>query len=193
MELPEQVAVDDLLNELMSANAASLTTVHHSRDREDDHRSVQRRTRAVKAPRKKAMSTLSATVAKRRPRKKQRAPEMQPLVRQHEAQQQQQVVCNKTAESIRQRIAEASMKRLTLSEAQEMTSQLFDRLSEQAYAAVKFDGPMDVLYTLSVKRIVMERLRQELIVRKVTPVTVNTLSTLFASVYVTVVQQQQQQ
>lgn len=118
---------------------------------------------------------------------------MQALVRQHEAQQQQQqVACNKTAESVRQRIAEASMKRLTLSEAQEVASQLFDRLSEQAYAAVKFDGPMDVFYTLSVKRIAMERLRQELIARKLAPVTVNTLSTLFASVYVVAVQQQQQ-
>ena len=91
---------------------------------------------------------------------------------------------NQSPEQAARRLAEAGLKRLMLNEALEVAGQLYDELSVSRGGGVrKLESSLDVLRELAVRRIVLDKLALELGNRKLLPVTLNTLSTLFSQVY----------
>ena len=76
------------------------------------------------------------------------------------------------------------MRRLTLSEALEVAGQLFDELHERSARSMdNLNSNLDALRELTMRRLFLDKLTAELDSRKVIPVTLNTLSNLFAQVY----------
>ena len=79
------------------------------------------------------------------------------------------------------RLNEAGTRRLPLQEALEAADVLLEEL--RGSQACKIEKTIDVLRELTLKRIMLEKLSQELTSRNVLPVTLNTLSNLFSGVY----------
>jgi hypothetical protein len=82
--------------------------------------------------------------------------------------------------SVLKKLSEAGMRRLTLTQAMEVAGHLYDDLHEPALRSCKTDSNLSVLRELSMRRIMLDRLAHELTTRGVLPVTLNTLSNLFA-------------
>lgn len=75
------------------------------------------------------------------------------------------------------------MSRLQLNEALEMAGKLYDEFSLNRAGNGRENDCYAALKSLTLRKIVIESLSRELAMRKLLPVTLNTLSTLFASVY----------
>ncbi len=75
------------------------------------------------------------------------------------------------------------MRRLTLREAIEAATTLYEELNAHSIRLCKVERNQDVLRTLCLRQLVLDSLTVELNARHVLPVTLNTLSTLFAQVY----------
>jgi len=86
--------------------------------------------------------------------------------------------------------ADVSQRRLQLAEALEIAGKLFDELTTNRFASAEAkqqDGCYEVFRKLVVRKIMVDSLANELKIRNVLPVTINTLSNLFSSVYLRVV------
>ena len=91
-----------------------------------------------------------------------------------------------TESAMMKKLAEAGMRRLALQQAIEVAGQLYDALHEPALRSCKVDSNLSVLRELCLRRIVLDKLTYELTTRNVLPVTLNTLSNLFARVCATI-------
>ncbi len=86
-------------------------------------------------------------------------------------------------------LAEAMMRRLQIAEALDLANKLYDRMSVKRERMTKFECDLDVVHYLCFRKVVVESLFHELTVRKLLPVTLGTLSNLFAQSYASIVLQ----
>jgi hypothetical protein len=87
-------------------------------------------------------------------------------------------------------VVDVGQRRLQLAEALELAGKLFDELTASRCSSAEAnqqDGCYEVFRKLVVRKIMIDSLANELKVRNVLPVTVNTLSNLFSTVYLRVV------
>jgi hypothetical protein len=81
------------------------------------------------------------------------------------------------------KLADAGVRRLQLREATELAGKLYDEISTKGSSSIKYDSDYDVLRVLSYRKLFLELLTHELNIRKLLPVTLNTLSTVLAQTY----------
>lgn len=82
---------------------------------------------------------------------------------------------------------ESGLRRVQLAEATELAGKMYDELvTTRTGNAKKSEDNLDVLRKLCTRKIVLDSLAHELTIRSVLPVTLNTLSNLFAHVYLRV-------
>jgi hypothetical protein len=86
-------------------------------------------------------------------------------------------------------VVDIGQRRLQLAEALELAGKLFDELAVNRFSsaeAKQHDGCYEVFRKLVLRKIMIDSLANELKIRNVLPVTINTLSNLFSSVYLRV-------